>query len=148
MNHIKEALIGAAGIAGGILSTLYGGWSSSLATLIIFMSLDYLSGLAVAGIFHKSRKTESGALESHAGFKGLCRKGMILLIVLVAARLDMTLNISFVRDGVIIGFIANETISLLENAALMGVKYPKVLNDALDLLNKKGDDDDDEHKDE
>lgn len=147
MNHIKEALIGAAGIAGGILSTLYGGWSSSLATLIIFMSLDYLSGLAVAGIFHKSRKTESGALESHAGFKGLCRKGMILLIVLVAARLDMTLNISFVRDGVIIGFIANETISLMENAALMGVKYPKVLNDALDLLNKKGDDDD-EHKDE
>lgn len=147
MNHIKEALIGAAGIAGGILSTLYGGWSSSLATLIIFMSLDYLSGLAVAGIFHKSKKTESGALESHAGFKGLCRKGMILLIVLVAARLDMTLNISFVRDGVIIGFIANETISLLENAALMGVKYPKVLNDALDLLNKKGDDDD-EYKDE
>lgn len=147
MNHIKETLIGAAGIAGGILSTLYGGWSSSLATLIIFMSLDYISGLAVAGIFHKSKKTESGALESHAGFKGLCRKGMILLIVLVAARLDMTLNISFVRDGVIIGFIANETISLLENAALMGVKYPKVLNDALDLLNKKGDDDD-EHKDE
>lgn len=147
MNHIKEALIGAAGIAGGILSTLYGGWSSSLATLIIFMSLDYLSGLAVAGIFHKSKKTESGALESHAGFKGLCRKGMILLIVLVAARLDMTLNISFVRDGVIIGFIANETISLMENAALMGVKYPKVLNDALDLLNKKGDDDD-EYKDE
>ncbi len=143
MNHIKEVLITAAGVAGGVLSSLFGGWSNSLATLIIFMGLDYLTGVAVAGIFHKSKKTESGALESHAGFKGLCRKGMMLLIVLVAARLDITLSVNFVRDGVIIGFIANETISLLENAALMGIKYPKILNDALDLLNKKGDDDDD-----
>lgn len=50
-------------------------------------------GLMVAGIFKKSKKTESGALESHAGWKGLCRKGVTLLIVLVACRLDMTIGL-------------------------------------------------------
>ncbi|MBF1306162.1 MAG: phage holin family protein, partial [Oribacterium sinus] len=75
------------GAIGGFIAMAFGGWSDALITLMIFMSVDYVTGLAVAGIFKKSKKSESGALESRAGFKGICRKGVALLIVLVATRL-------------------------------------------------------------
>lgn len=81
--------------------------------------------------FLKRAKTESGALESHAGWKGLCRKGVTLLIVLVACRLDMTIGTTFIKDATVIGFIVNETISLIENAGLMGIPIPKQLKRGL-----------------
>lgn len=135
---IKENTFNAIiGLIGGTIATLFGGWDSSLTTLVIFMAIDYITGLIVAGVFNKSEKTENGALESRAGFKGLCRKGVMLLIVLVACRLDMTLGSDFVRDCVIIAFIANETISIIENASLMGIPMPKVLVNAIELLKAK-----------
>jgi len=82
-------------------------------------------------------KTESGTLESKAGFKGLCRKCMALLFVLVAHRLDLSLGTPYIRDTVIIGFMANELISIVENAGLMGLPLPAALINAIDLLNKK-----------
>ena len=93
--------------------------------------------LIVAGVFHASPKTKTGTLESRAGWKGLCRKGMSLLIVLVACRLDAVMGSSFVRDAVVIGFIANETLSIIENAGLMGVPIPKVLARAVDILKQR-----------
>ena len=125
------------GAVGGFISMAFGGWSEALVTLIIFMSVDYITGLAVAGIFKKSKKSESGALESRAGFKGLCRKGVALLIVLVAVRLDIILHTSYIKDAVIIAFIANESISIIENAGLMGIPVPSVIARALDVLKKE-----------
>ena len=100
-------------------------------TLVSMMVIDYLTGVLVAGVFHNSPKTENGALESKAGWKGLCRKGMTLLIVLVAARLDIILGTGFIRDAVIIRYIANETISIIENAGLMGVPIPEAIKKAI-----------------
>ncbi|GLC80197.1 hypothetical protein LBYZC6_23110 [Lacrimispora brassicae] len=117
--------------------SLIGGWDTGIGTLILFMAVDFLSGLAVAGVFHKSVKTESGTLESKAGFKGLCRKCMTLLFVLVAYRLDLSLGTFYIRDTVIIGFMANELISIVENAGLMGLPLPAALVKAIDILNKK-----------
>lgn len=134
----ENIFISVVGIIGGAISALYGGWSNSMTTLILFMAVDYFTGLMVAGVFNKSTKTETGALESRAGFKGLCRKSMVLLIVLVACRLDITLHTNFVRDAVIIAFITNEAISILENAGLMGVPIPKVLKKAIEVLKQKG----------
>lgn len=114
----------------------FGGWSDALITLMIFMSVDYVTGLIVAGIFKKSKKSENGALESRAGFKGLCRKGVALLIVLIATRLDIMMNTTYIRDAVIIAFIANESISIIENAGLMGVPVPSVIAKAIDVLRK------------
>ena len=108
-----------------------------MTTLIIFMAIDYITGLMVAGIFKRSKKTQNGALESRAGFKGLCRKGVMLLIVLVACRLDIELHTTYIRDAVCIAFIANETISIIENAGLMGVPIPKVITKAIELLKTK-----------
>lgn len=125
------------GAVGGFIATMFGGWSEALITLIIFMSVDYITGLAVAGIFKKSKKSESGALESRAGFKGLCRKGVALMIVLVAVRLDIVMHTSYIKDAVIIAFIANEAISIIENAGLMGLPIPAVIVKAIDVLKKE-----------
>jgi len=125
------------GVIGAFITSLFGGWDAALTTLVIFMAIDYATGLIVAGVFHNSSKTESGALESRAGWKGLCRKGMTLLIVLIACRLDLVMNTTFVRDAVIIGYIANETISIIENAGLMGLPIPAVITKAIEILTKK-----------
>lgn len=129
-------LYSAVGAVGGFIAAMFGGWSDALITLIVFMSVDYITGLVVAGIFKKSKKSENGALESRAGFKGLCRKGVALLIVLVAVRLDIIMHTSYIKDAVIIAFIANECISIIENAGLMGVPVPGVIAKAIDVLRK------------
>lgn len=125
------------GVFGGAIAALFGGWSSALTTLVIFMGIDYFTGLIVAGVFHASNKTSGGALESRAGFKGLCRKGVVLLIVLVACRLDLVIQSNFIRDACIVGFITNETISIVENAGLMGVPIPPVIVKAIEVLKQK-----------
>ena len=122
------------GAVGGFIATVFGGWSDALITLIVFMAVDYVTGLAVAGIFKKSKKSESGALESRAGFKGICRKGVALLIVLVAVRLDIIMHTTYIKDAVIIAFVANESISIIENAGLMGIPIPSVIAKAIDVL--------------
>ena len=134
---MKNALCGFLGIAGAVIAEAFGGWDAALTTLLIFMGIDYIAGLIVAGIFKKSRKSESGALESRAGWKGLARKGISLLIVLVACRLDLLIGSNFIRDCVVIAFITNETISIVENAGLMGVPIPKVIIKAIDVLRDK-----------
>lgn len=136
---MKTGICTAVGIVGSFIASLFGGWSSALATLMIFMGVDYATGLIVAGVFHKSGKSETGTLESHAGWKGLCKKGVSLLIVLVAHRLDLLMGSSFIRDATIIAFITNETISIVENAGLMGAPIPAVLVKAIEVLKQKAD---------
>ncbi|MCI9484649.1 MAG: phage holin family protein [Clostridiaceae bacterium] len=134
---MKESICTGIGVVGGFVASLFGGWDAALITLMIFMGIDYLTGLIVAGVFHNSEKTENGTLESRAGWKGLCRKGVTLLIVLVACRLDLVMGSNFIRDAVVIAFIANETLSIIENAGLMGVPIPAMIVKAVEVLKKK-----------
>ena len=131
---MKKGICTAVGVVGSAIAAAFGGWDQALVTLVIFMVIDYLSGLIVAGIFHNSRKTENGALESRAGWKGLCRKAMTLFYVLIAAQLDSLLGIDYARDVVCVGFIANETLSIVENAGLMGIPLPEGIKRAVDVL--------------
>ena len=131
---MKNTICGIMGLIGGAVASAFGGWSAGLTTLLIFMAIDYLSGLIVAGVFHKSPKSEGGALESRAGWKGLVRKGMTLLIVLVGCRLDILLGVTYIREALVVAFCANELISITENAGLMGVPIPEALKEAIDLL--------------
>lgn len=135
---MKNGICTGIGIVGGFITSMFGGWDSGLTTLLLFMVIDYASGLIVAGIFHNSNKTESGTLESRAGWKGLCRKCMTLLFVLIAYRLDLAIGVNYIRDAVIIGFVANELISIVENAGLMGIPLPAVIQNAIDILKRKG----------
>lgn len=131
---MKTTICTALGVVGSVIASAFGGWDAAMTTLLIFMGVDYLTGLVVAGVFHTSPKTENGALESRAGWKGLCRKGVTLLIVLVACHLDLVMGSTFIRDAAIIAFIANETISIIENAGLMGVPIPAVVVKAIEVL--------------
>lgn len=141
MNGLKTMICTGIGVVGSTVAAAFGGWDAAMITLVSMMVIDYLTGVLVAGVFHNSPKTENGALESKAGWKGLCRKGMTLLIVLVAARLDIILGTGFIRDAVIIGYIANETISIIENAGMMGVPIPEAIKKAIEVLQQKGSED-------
>lgn len=125
------------GMTGGIIASWLGGWNAAINTLLIFIAIDYVSGLMLAFFFHKSPKTKTGRVESKTCFKGLCRKCMILLLVLIGARIDMILGTSYIRDGICIAFIVNELISIVENAGLMGLPLPAVLTNAIDVLKQK-----------
>lgn len=137
---MKNTICTILGVIGSAIASFFGGWDAGLVTLLIFMAIDYISGLVVAGVFKVSPKTATGALESRAGWKGICRKGMTLLVVLVAHRLDLVIGTNYIRDAVVIAFIANETISLVENAGLMGLPVPQVIKNAIEVLKQKGDD--------
>lgn len=134
---MKEGICTGIGVVGSFIASMFGGWDAALVTLMVFMAIDYITGLIVAGVFHQSNKSNGGALESGAGWKGLCKKGVSLLIVLVACRLDIVIGSNFIRDAVVIAFIANETISIVENAGLMGVNIPAPIMSAIDVLRNR-----------
>ena len=138
---MKEKYMAFIGAVGAAIVAALGGWDNILQLLVIAMITDYITGLMVAGIWKASPKSKNGALESRAGFKGLCRKGVILTMVLIAHNLDLAMGVQYVRDAIVIGFAANELLSILENVGLMGVEYPTVLRTAIDALRKKGSDD-------
>ena len=138
--RIKNAVIAAGSVVGGALSSALGGWDYFLQVLIGIMAADYITGV-IAAVFKKSGKTENGALSSSAGFAGLCRKCVIIILVWAAAMLDRVMNSEFTRQAVCLFFIANEGISVLENAGLMGVKYPQFLKNMLEALRDKQDPD-------
>lgn len=128
------------GMLGSLIAGTFGSWNAGLTTLIVFMAIDYISGIVVAAVFKRSPKSETGSLKSLAGWKGLCRKGMTLLIVMVAYRLDLMIGVDYIRDTAVIGFAVNELISITENAGLMGVPLPKVIKKAIDVLNERSED--------
>ena len=140
LTQTKAAVMGGAGLIGAVISELFGGWDAAIMTLMLFMALDYVSGLVVAGVFQKSDKTPSGRLDSTACWRGLLKKGMTLVIVLVAVRLDLVLGTSFVRDAVVIAYIVNETISIIENAGRMGLPVPETIMKAIEQLQGKAKD--------
>lgn len=134
---MKYPLVSITGIFGSIITGLFGGWSSAMTTLAIFVVIDLITGFMLALVFHNSPKTEKGTLNSKTMFIGLCRKGVIGLLLIVAYRLDLMIGADYVQTAVCIAFIVNETISIIENIGLMGVPIPKVLKDVIEILNKK-----------
>lgn len=144
---IKNYISTVAAIICGAASTFLGGWSAGMTTLAIFMGIDYLSGVVVAFVFHKSNKSASGAFDSRAGWKGLVKKCFTLLFVLIANRLDIVMmetagldiTMHYIRDTVVIGFMVNELFSIVENAGLMGIPLPKIIIRAIDVLQSRVD---------
>ena len=131
---MKESICTALGMAGGAVAAAFGGWDAAMTALLVTMAVDYISGSLVALVFQKSNKTESGAYDSRYGWKGLCRKGLMLLFVLVAVRVDALMGADYVRDAVCIGFCVNEILSIVENLGLAGVPMPEAVVKALEQL--------------
>ena len=137
---MKDTICLIAGIVGGFIATLLGGWDSALATLVVFMGIDFVTGIVTAAI-GKSKHSESGTLNSTAGWVGLAKKFCILLMVVVGVRIDILIGTNYIRDAVCIAFTVNELISIFENAGLMGIPMPAALKKAIDLLQSKGKED-------
>ena len=135
---MKDKICTVLGLAGSALCWAFGGWDASIAALLVCMGVDYISGSMVALVFHNPRKTETGTYNSTYGLKGLCKKGMMLLFVLVAVQIDKLLGTDYARDAVCIGFCSNEILSIIENLGLAGIPMPQAISKALEQLQKKG----------
>lgn len=136
--QVKNTVVATLAAAGSALAQALGGWDKGLQVLICFMVLDYVTGWLVAAIWHKSGKSDSGALSSGAGFRGIVKKCAVLGLLWMAAMLDHVTGSEFVRDTVCFFFIANEGLSVLENTAVMGVPYPAIIKKTLDAVKQKG----------
>ncbi len=136
MSKVQISVMCILSVAGGAAANALGGWSDDLITLFIFMGLDFITGLIIA-FFMKSKKTGTGSLSSSECFKGLVKKCVMITFVLIANRLDISLNTGYIRTAVIIGFLVNELISIVENAGILGVPLPKIVINAIDLLKNK-----------
>lgn len=139
MNDFKNIIIAGASIVGSVVAHALGGWDTALAVMVGLMAADYITGILLALVWQRSGKTDTGAFSSNASIRGLLRKGLMLVIVWVGVMLDRIMNIDYVRTAVILFFIANEGLSVLENTAVMGVPYPKFMRAALEALRDKAD---------
>ena len=139
---MKEKLCFILGALGAWISDMLGGWTSAMTTLLVFMCIDYVTGLMVAAL-GKSTKSQNGGLSSKAGMLGLAKKFMIMLMLLVACRLDMLIGTNYIKDMACIAFILNELISLTENVGMF-IPLPSIFRKAIDILkDKSGNDDED-----
>lgn len=132
-----------AAIAGAI-GSFFCGLPPIMWVLLAVMTIDYITGI-ICGMMGKSPKTETGGVSSSAAFKGLLKKALIILVVLLAALLDRAVSLGTgvtfeaVAGATCLWFIASEGFSILENVASMGVPIPKILQQALEILRSKGD---------
>ena len=130
----KNVILFALSMLGSFVVEFLGGVDTVLIALLLFMAVDYITGMAVAFIFHKSKKTQGGGASSKEGFKGIVKKICMLLLVGLAHELDIIMGVDYTRAMAILFFIGNEGLSVLENMGLMGVKYPAFLIKALEAL--------------
>ena len=133
---MKENICTVIGVVGGFLATLIGGWDNALITLIIFMAIDFVTGFVTAAM-GKSKHSDTGKLNSKAGWVGLAKKFSVVLMVVGAVRIDILLGTTYIRDATCIGFCVNELLSIVENASLMGIPFPDAIKKAIDVLQKK-----------
>ena len=144
---VKNSIGVSVAAIGAIIAKQFGGWDMALTSLVIFMTIDFVLGVMAAGVFHKSKKSDTGALSSSVGWKGLCKKLITLLLVVVSHRMDLMMGTDYIRTGVAFGFMFFELVSILELAKLMDVPLPKILYDAVEMIGEKvgiREDDDDE----
>ncbi|MGM9566449.1 phage holin family protein [Evtepia sp.] len=137
-NVIKNGVLAAFAFIGSFVANALGGWDAAMQVLVALMVADYITGVLVAAVWHKSSKSSSGTLNSVAGFKGILKKCAILALVWIGVLLDNATGANYIRTAVVLFFIGNEGISLLENLGLMGVPYPEFLKKALEALHEKG----------
>lgn len=141
---MKEKVLQALAAAVGAIASFFCGLPPILLVLLAVMTLDYLTGI-ICGIMGKSLKTEHGGLSSTTAFSGLLKKLLIIAIVALAYLLDhaVSLNVGVdfaaVSGATCLWFIASEGISVIENAAQMGVPIPKIMRSALEIMKGKGD---------
>lgn len=137
--NIKNLTLAIFAGVGSVLAETFGGWDSFLKALVMFMIVDYITGMVVALVFHKSQKTKNGGASSEVGYKGIIKKLCTFLLVALSVRMDEISGTHYIRNATIFFFLGNEGLSVIENLGLMGVPYPDFIKKALETLKDKGD---------
>jgi toxin secretion/phage lysis holin len=119
-------------IGGAAASFLFGGWSALLSVLLAFVFFDFITGMVASGI--------EGKLKSKVGLIGIARKVFIFFMVAIAHLIDTSLgDQNFIRDATIFFYLANELLSIIENAGRIGLPVPELIKRAVEVLKGKGD---------
>ena len=131
MENILNWIKGATAAIGGIAAYIWGGWDPLIIVLVAMVSIDYITGVINAGLQH--------GLSSQVGFKGLLKKIVIFMIVAVGTLIDRIIPATnaAVRTAVCMYYIANEGLSILENAAEMGLPLPSALKKVLGQIRRE-----------
>lgn len=128
--EFKDILKYIAAIGGSLVTYLFGGWSALIQILLAFVVIDYITGVLAA--------TVSGKLNSNIGLRGIAKKVFIFIIVACGHLVDNTMGTQdIVRDAAIYFYIANELLSILENAGEIGLPVPDILKNAIERLKGK-----------
>ncbi len=120
-------------VAGSLITYLFGGWTALIQILVAFVVIDYVTGVLAAGV--------NGKIDSSVGMRGVAKKVFIFVIVACGHLVDGAMGTAdIVRDAAIYFYIANELISILENAGEIGLPVPDILKNSIDRLKGKGED--------
>jgi len=143
-----DKIVKALAAVAGAIAGLFGEWNTMLTILVVVMAIDYISGWIVA-LCGRSPKTENGGLSSKVGFIGIAKKAFIMLLILLATMLDRAIDngTTVFQSMLVLYYIANEGLSILENAALLGVQFPAKLQRALEAMREKEEDPPDKDSD-
>ena len=134
----KFSVSAAVGAMSAFSAYIFGEWSNDVFALIILMIIDFFMGILLAIVFKKSSKSKKGGLSSIAAWKGIAKKTCTLLLVAVAYQADILLSTAYIRPTVVGALCASEIISIVENAAKMGIlpePVQKLLDKVIDILN-------------
>jgi toxin secretion/phage lysis holin len=126
-------------LTGAVVSFSFGLWTESLTFLLVVMAIDYFTGIAAA-------IREGSGLNSNIGFWGLFRKALILLVMIIAHRLDVLLGIEAVMGSAVFFYIANELLSIIENYGRMGLPLPDRFKNIVKVLRDRVGEDEDKPK--
>lgn len=133
VKQVISLVIGA--LTTGLLKII-GEPTQDLKILLLLMVIDLIVGFTVSAVWHKSSKTKSGKVSSKVMFKGIVKKILTLVLVVVAYQIDILLGYDVIRHIAIIAFIVQEIISIIENIAITGIKSPEIITKALDVLER------------
>lgn len=138
MNKLLNVVSCFGGIIGSFLVGLFGGWSTGISVLCIFIVIDFITGLVGAALC-KSDKSETGGINSKVIWIGILKKLLELMMVVVGHQLDLLVGATYIRDAVVIAYIITETVSIIENAGLIGLPVPSIITKVIDVLKNKND---------
>lgn len=135
MVNYKDAACAVFAGIGAWIAQIYGGWNQAMTALVVFIIADVATGL-LCGLAKKSPNTEGGGLSSKVMREGAAKKVEIFFILLIAAWLDIAMHVTIWKDAACIYYIAEEGLSILENAGALGLPIPDKLKNAIEALKK------------
>lgn len=132
---MESILIVMVDLAETLFRALFGQWGNDMTTLLIFMITDFLTSTVIVRFLQPNSKAK--ALKCKTGWKGICKKCMLFIFIMAAHRLDLLISTKYIRKIVVIAFIINELLSVIENAEMMGIRVPRIFKNTIGILREK-----------